>query len=280
MGSLSWAVVLSMLSAISYAAAAVVQERLAAAGHHGISRWTASLLFTGVGAGLHVVALGFGTVGVVQALGTLTLLFALPIAAVRSRVPISPAAWRDAGLTVAGLVGIMALAVEPAGPAVLTGGAGRYLALATLLAVAVLGCAARHASSALVRSLLYAAASGVAFAVASVFSKSVLNSFSIPAVLVVAVSAAGGYILGQLSYRSAGLAAPLAMVSVANPVVAAIVGVTVFDEGFRYGTLGVMLALASGVVATIGVIGLARRTAAEVSVPDDASTIRLEPHPV
>jgi hypothetical protein len=280
MGSLTWAVVLSMVSAISYAAAAVVQERLAAAGHHGISRWAASLGLTGFGAGLHVVALGFGTVGVVQALGTLTLIFALPIAAIRSRVPISPAAWRDAGLTVAGLVGIMALAVEPAGPAVLGAGTGRYLALATLLTVAVLGCTARHTSSTLVRSLLYAGASGVAFAVASVFSKSVLTSFSIPALVAIVVFAAGGYVLGQLSYRSSGLAAPLAMVSVANPVVAAIVGVTVFDEGFRYGTLGVMLALAAGLVATVGVVGLARRTAVEIAVPDDASAIRLEPHTV
>jgi hypothetical protein len=280
MGSLDWAVLLSVVSAVSYAAAAVVQERLAAAGHRGISRWAVSLALTGVGAGLHVAALGFGTVGVVQALGTLTLLFALPIAAIRTHAPIAPAAWRDAGLTVAGLAGVMGLSATSGGSAVLTADTGRYLALATLVGVAVLGCAARHVHPPLIRSLLLAAASGAAFAMASVFSKSLLGSFSIVVALVVAVFAVAGYLLGQVSYRGAGLAAPLAMVSVANPVLAAVVGILVFGEGFRFGTLGVMLAIAAGVVAATGVVGLARRTAVEVVVPDDASTITLQPHTV
>ncbi len=261
MGSLGWAVALSVLSAASYAAAAVVQERLAAAGHRGLSRWIVAMLLTGVGAGLHVVALGFGTVGVVQALGTLTLLFALPIAAVRTRTQIAPAAWRDAVLTVAGLVTIITLTAMPAGPAVLTGGASRYLALGTVAVVAALAGTALRASSPMARSLLLAGASGAAFAIASVFSKAVLVSFSVPAAGIVAVLALGGYLLGQLSYRGAGLAAPLAMVSVANPVVAAVVGILVFGEGFRFGTLGSILAAGAGAVAATGVIGLSRRTA-------------------
>jgi hypothetical protein len=270
MGSLGWAVALSVLSAASYASAAVVQERLAVAGHRGLSRWIGSVTLTGVGAGLHVVALGFGTVGVVQALGTLTLLFALPIAAIRTRTPIAPAAWRDAGLTVAGLVTITTLTAAPAGPAALAGDASRYLALGTVAVVAVLACAAWLAPSQLARSLLLAGAAGVAFAIASVFSKAVLVSFSVPAAAVVAVLAVGGYLLGQLSYRGAGLAAPLAMVSVANPVVAAVVGILAFGEGFRFGTLGSVLAVAAGVVAVSGVIGLSRRTAAAVvtTAPD------------
>lgn len=70
------AILLSVLSAVSYAAAAVVQEQLAAAGHRSVPRWLVTLVRTGAGAGLHVIALGYGTVGVVQALGALTLLFA------------------------------------------------------------------------------------------------------------------------------------------------------------------------------------------------------------
>jgi hypothetical protein len=280
MGSLDWAVGLSVLSAVSYAAAAVVQERLAAAGHRGLSRWAVSLSLTGVGASLHVIALGFGTVGVVQALGTLTLLFALPIAAVRAHAPIEPAAWRDAGLTVAGLSGVMALSSTSGGSDLLTGQLGSYLAMGTVGAIAVLGCAALYAMSPLIRSLLLAGASGAAFAMASVFSKSLLSSFSVVTVLFIALFAVGGYLLGQLSYRGAGLAAPLAMVSVANPVLAAVIGILVFGEGFRLGTLGVMLAIAAGVIAAVGVVGLSRRTAAEVTVPDDASTIQLEPHTV
>jgi len=51
-------------------------------------------------------------VAVVQALGTLTLLFALPISALRYRVRISIPAWIDAALTVVGLSLIMSLSVE------------------------------------------------------------------------------------------------------------------------------------------------------------------------
>jgi hypothetical protein len=269
-----WAVALSMLSAGAYAVAAVVQERLAAAGHHGLKRWSAAVLLTGVGAGLHVAALNFGTVGLVQALGTLTLLFALPVSAIRRRTPISARAWRDAGLTVAGLVAFTALTAVPDRPALFPDDLGRDLAAGTAVLVVLLAVAAWYVSAPLVRSLLLAGASGTAFALASVYSKAVLTSFSIPMAAVVAGFAIGGYLLGQLSYRGAGLAAPLAMVSVSNPVVATVVGVLVFDEGFRFGTLGLVLALAAGVAAGTGVVGLSHQQAHdEDHVPAD----ELEP---
>jgi hypothetical protein len=264
MSSLGWAAGLSVLSAVSYAGAAVVQERLAAAAHRGLSRWTGSLLLTGLGAMLHVVALGFGTIGVVQALGTLTLLFAMPIAAWRTHSRIARASWRDAGLTVAGLVGLIALTATPTGSDVVTSTACRYLTLGTIVAVTALACAARHFASPLWRSLALAAGSGVAFAMASVFAKAVIASFSAGLSVVVALLAAAGYALGQLSYRGVGLSAPLAMVSVSNPVVAAVVGVAVFGEGFRFGTAGTVAAMFAGVVAATGVVGLSRRTAADV----------------
>src|SRR3954452_19271505 len=109
MGSLGWAVALSVLSAASYATAAVAQERLAEHGHRGLSRWTVALLLTAGGVGLHVLALNFGTVVGVQAPAPLTLLLALPISALRYRTRIGPAAWADAALTVAGLALIMSL---------------------------------------------------------------------------------------------------------------------------------------------------------------------------
>ena len=75
-------------------------------------------------------------------------------------------------------------------------------------------------------------------------------------------------LLSQAAYRGAGLAAPLATLTVVNPVVAAAVGITMFGETFRYGTTGTVLALGCGVVAAGGLIlltterlGSARRTA-------------------
>jgi len=270
MGSLGWAVTLSVLSAASYAAAAVAQERLAEHGQRGVARWAVALLLTGAGVALHVVALNFGTVAVVQALGTLTLLFALPIAAVRFRTRIGWAAWGDAILTVVGLALILSLSIESSEPVTLTGSADRRLSAITVAVVAVLSLAALRAGPR-VRSVLLAAAAGVAFGIASVFSKAVLGSFteggvgsiSPLTVIAVLVFSTGGYLLGQLSYGRAGLAAPLATVSVSNPIVAAIAGVLVFDEGFRFGAAGLAVVALAGVVMTLGVIGLARRTATQ-----------------
>ncbi len=264
MSSLGWAAVLSVLSAVSYAGAAVVQEQLAAAGHRGLSRWMASLALTGLGAVLHVVALDFGTVGGVQALGTLTLLFALPIAAWRTQSPIGPSAWRDAGFTVAGLVGLIALTAVPTGTGVVTPDLCRYLTVGAVAVVAALGVAAWLSGSPLRRALALAAGSGVAFAMASVFAKSLFSSFSVGLALIVALLAVAGFTFGQLAYKGVGLSAPLAMVSVSNPVVAAIVGVAVFGEGFRFGVFGTVAAVAAGVLAATGVVGLSRRTAADV----------------
>ncbi|WP_328466176.1 DMT family transporter [Actinoplanes sp. NBC_00393] len=268
MGSLGWAVGLSLLSAGAYATAAVAQERLAEHGHRGWSRWAVALLLTGAGVALHVLALNFGTVAVVQALGTLTLLFALPIEVIRYHTRISRAAWLDAGLTVAGLAVILSLSVESEAPALLTDPATR--GLATVTAGAVLACSlAAWRAGPRSRAMLLAAASGTAFGIASVLSKAVLASFTNGGVGAVSGFAAGmvvafaltGYVLGQLSYRGAGLATPLATVSVTNPLVAALAGVLLFEEGVRFGAAGLLAAGVAALVMGWGVVGLARRTA-------------------
>lgn len=267
MGSLGLAVGLSMLSAASYAAAAVAQERLAEHGHRGRTRWATALVLTAAGVLLHVIALNFGTVAVVQALGTLTLLFALPISVLRYHVRIGPASWVDAGLTVAGLALILSLSVDSGRPTMLSGPDGRYLSLATLVTVVVFGGGAWFAGARM-RAVMLAAAAGVAFGIASVLSKAVMAtitdsgvaSISPFIVTMVVIFSVVGYLLGQLSYKGAGLAAPLATVSVINPVAASIAGVVVFGERFRFGSTGLGVVAVAAVVITWGVIGLSRST--------------------
>ena len=288
MGALGLVVALSVLSAASYAAAAVAQERLAENGHRGVSRWAVALLLTGGGVGLHVVALDFGTVAVVQALGTLTLLLALPISVLRYRRKIGLAAWADATLTVAGLALIMSLSVESPEPAVLSTTAGRYLTLITFVAVTALSLGA-WPSGPMMRAVLLAGAAGVAFGMASVLSKAILTAFtdggpatvSLFMTAMVLLFSVIGYALSQLSYRGAGLAAPLAAVSVVNPVIAAVAGVVVFDEGFRFGTVGLLIIGVAAVAITSGVIGLARHTAVAgpAATPGDPALTETVPSP-
>jgi drug/metabolite transporter (DMT)-like permease len=275
MGSLGLAVGLSMLSAASYAAAAVAQERLAEHGHRGRARWVTALVLTAGGVLLHVLALNFGTVAIVQALGTLTLLFALPISVLRYQARIGATSWLDAGLTVAGLALIMSLSVDSGRPALLPDADGRYLSLVTLVTVVVLGGGAWFAGARM-RAVLLAAAAGVAFGISSVLSKAVMadvtaagiDAISLFVVTMVVIFSVVGYLLGQLSYKGAGLAAPLATVSVTNPVAASIAGVVVFDESFRFGEAGLAVVAVAAVVITWGVIGLSRQTAVTGTTTD------------
>jgi len=281
MTALVWAVALSVLSAVCYAAAAVAQEHFAGA-ERGLLRWVGPLLLTGAGAGLHVVALQFGTVGVVQALGALTLIFALPIAAARTRRRVTGAEWRQAWLTVGGLAGLLTLSTAGAGSLSATTAQG--LLVVTVLTVVGIVAAAGRSAAAATRSLLLAGAAGVAFGVSSVLTKAVMSDLGtgltgtsmLSAGAIVGLAAAG-QILSQRSYRDAGLAAPLAMVSVANPVVAGTIGFLLLGDGVRFGAVGALLVAGAALAITRGVIGLAAQPAALVEANGPAPAAAPEP---
>lgn len=266
MSSLVLSVLLSLVSAVAYAAGAVLQEHVAtttpsrpyAPLHQ--PRWWVAVALNGVGAVLHVVALAYGPLSLVQPLGALTIVFALPMAALFVGRGAGSTAWRGAIMATAGLAGLLALTGEAESRS--PDGAGRgVLAMATLGAVALLFLAAQGVHRPIARSVLLAGAAGVAFGIASVFTKSVAVDWlwsspfaQWPSLAAIAVLASTGLLLSQASYRGAGLAAPLATLTVVNPVVAAVVGITMFGEDFRHGVVGTVLALGCGVVAAGGLI--------------------------
>ncbi|WP_392674415.1 DMT family transporter [Streptomyces sp. LN785] len=297
MSFLALSVVLSLISAVAYAAGAIVQERVAAAGD-GRSLtslrnriWWVAVALNGVGAVLHVVALAYGPLSLVQPLGALTIVFALPMAALFVRRRAAATAWRGALMATAGLAGLLALTGSGesntlAGPEQLT------LAALTFGAVALLLLISKGMRRPVVRSVVLAGAAGVAFGIASVFTKTVAMQWAsgavgagLPTLLVIAALAGSGLLLSQTAYRGAGLTAPLATVTVVNPVVAAAVGITLFGEDFRHGTAGTVLALVCGVVAAAGLIMLTterlsaerreerRRVAAAAPPVDEGSAI-------
>ncbi|MFE4058493.1 DMT family transporter [Streptomyces sp. NPDC059096] len=292
MSALALSVLLSLVSAVAYASGAILQEHVAtdtparpyAPLHHGL--WWAAVALNGLGAALHVVALAYGPLSVVQPLGALTIVFALPMAALFVGRRAGRTAWRGALMASVGLAGLLAL-TEGTDRHSLDGGERLYLAAGTFGAVGLLFLVAQLVGRPAVRSMLLAASAGVAFGIASVFTKTVAVDWTsdrptvrVPSLVVIAVLAAGGLLLSQASYRGAGLAGPLATVTVVNPVVAATVGLTLFGEEFRYGTLGTALALASGVVAAGGLILLtterlaASRAARQGSVGSSAPAAR------
>ncbi|MFH8606908.1 DMT family transporter [Streptomyces sp. NPDC018029] len=267
MSALALSVVLSLVSAVAYAGGAILQERVAATTPDQYAplrrgAWWTAIALNGLGALLHVVALAYGPLSLVQPLGALTIVFALPMAALFVRRRAGATAWRGALMATVGLAGLLSL-TSTSDSQTLADAERVMLGLVTGGGVAVLTLAAhavhRHP---VVRSVLLACAAGAAFGIASVFTKTVAVDWDhrvglveqLPTLGAIAVLAAAGLLLSQASYRGAGLAAPLSTVTVVNPVVAAAVGLTLFGESFRHGATGTVLALGSGVVAACGLI--------------------------
>ncbi|MEE1803095.1 DMT family transporter [Streptomyces sp. JV176] len=285
------AVALSLVSAVAYACAAVAQERLAARTRQGTpllsllrrGPWWSAVGLNATGALLHVVALTYGPLTVVQPLGALTLVAAVPLGARRAGRQVSRGEWRGTALTLVGLAIILLTAAGASPERTLTlpqalGVAGVAMALVALLTRPGARPGLRHA-----------AASGIISGVASALTQTVtvaateregatgaLPLWQVGAVaLVVAAFASGGLLLSQTAYRG-GLGAPLAVLTLANPVAASVIGLALLGEGLQGGELGVAAALVGAVVAARGVVLLTRTAAVTAGTAGPSST----PEPV
>ncbi|TQS45965.1 DMT family transporter [Cryptosporangium phraense] len=283
-------IALALLSSVAYAAAAVLQERLATLPVRrlgGNVLWWAATALNGVAAVLHLAALRAGPLSLIQALGILTLPMAVPLAAATARRRVSATEWNGIAFTLAGLLGLVFL--------IGSAGTGVPLTLSQLIfvlvAVAAVLVALEGVSRVLHGSVLWtAAAAGIAFGISSAVSQTVtvrltddgLAAIWTPLVLIaglaVVVLTIAGLLLTQYSYRN-GLGAPLAVSTIANPVVAAVVGIVLLGDRVTGGYSGAALALACAVGAAVGVALLAsasrggrtRPVPAEESVADQVA---------
>lgn len=110
MNATALAVALCLASAVAYAAAAVAQERLArravarsAAALLGNGAWWWSAGLNAAAALLHAAALRYGPLTLVQPLGALTLVAAVPLGARGAGRRVAATEWRGTLATVAGL---------------------------------------------------------------------------------------------------------------------------------------------------------------------------------
>ncbi|MFF4833505.1 hypothetical protein [Streptomyces sp. NPDC001315] len=280
-------VVLSLFSSVAYAAAAVAQERLASRssgsgtlGLLGSGAWWSSVGLNASGALLHVVALKYGPLTVVQPLGALTLVAAVPLGARIAGRRVSATEWRGTAYTLAGLSAILVTASGSAPDEVLSVPEALTVAAAT---AAVIGLLSRPGAR---PGLRHAAASGFASGVASALTQTVtvaatdrsgpvLSVQVIGVALLVAAFATGGLLLSQTAYRG-GLGAPLAVVTLANPMAAAAIGLVLLGERLQGGAAGVLLALAGAGLASWGVVLLSRTAPDRPELPDPLE----EEHPV
>lgn len=277
------AVLLSLVSAAGYALAAVAQSRLAAAapaspdGRGALrallarGQWWWAVGLNAAGALAHVAALHYGPLTLVQPLGALTLVAALPLGAYCARRRVTRTEWRGALWTLAGLVGLVAVTGPAAPGEALSLREALVVAAATALLIAALSSGRRQGNGGRAgRGLGHATASGIASGVASALTQTLTAALALDlpgaeptwwqtALLAVLISgfATGGLLLSQAAYRG-GLAAPLAVVNLSNPAAAAVIGVALLGETFRAGAWGWLAAGGASLIAARGVVLLTK----------------------
>lgn len=278
---------LALGAALAYAAAAAIQRGQTVAVDRSASwraflgllvrqpRWWAGVATMAVGAALHVVALGVGSVTLVQPVNALALVLALPIDARLSQRRVAGTEWVSAGLVVAGLAALLAVAprnnrtpLPSAGSLLLTiGGVVGALTVVVLLTARAWP---------VWRAVARAAGAGLCLGTTSASIHLAIDAFTgpRPAITVGVISAAAvlglplvGLGLLQLAYRDGGLDGPLATLTILDPVVATAIGLTLLGERTTYGLSGVVIAIAGGAVALVGLAALIR-----LKPPPSAST--------
>lgn len=248
--SLLSAVVAALGSALFAALASVLHHRAGAqcGGVAVVTRplWLWGTVVATAGVALHTVALGLGQLSVVQPLLVSGLLFALPMAAFFDRHSVGLVQLGWAGVVVAGLALFLASARPAVGRSVAD---PTILALASVLVLVVAGAAfALGRPSRRRRAALWAFAGGCGYGVGAALLKDsvgllglgvseVVTSWVFYALLVVG---AASIALNQAAFNSGPLAVSLPMLTIADPVVAVIVGAVVFGErtSLRAGTVG------------------------------------------
>lgn len=237
-------------------------------------RWWFAIGMTLTATALHVCALNFGPLTVVQPLGVLSLAFALTISAALFGRQVTPTEWRGMAMSMAGLACLLLLTAPGRPRHGLSTTQVVTLSAVTVVVVTAVIVAAVRMPRPVRRSLLYALAAGLTFGVSSALTQTVTTRVAddgaqaavSPTTAVVIVFAVAGLLLAQTAFRG-GLGAPMATATIVNPVVAGAIGIGLLGERFTGGPAAVTAAVAAAVVAGSGVVLLARGGRSAVSRP-------------
>ncbi|KAA0020055.1 DMT family transporter [Antrihabitans cavernicola] len=271
-------IVCSLIAALLFACAAVAQQHAASSVPEGESlmselirkpRWWAGIAGDGGGYAMQAIALSLGSVLIVQPLLVSAVVFALPLAARFSGRRITPRMWALA----AALTGALAVFLVVGNPsegksdAPFSEWAVPLIVLLVVVGVATAGGLARIEVG--LRALLLGAAGGLLFGLAAALTKDVTDRFGsgIWSVLtswqtwILIASGIVGVYLQQRAFQVGPLSASLPAVTIAEPLAAVFVGMTVLDERLRADALGIGVTAAAVVVMAVATLLLSRSQA-------------------
>ncbi|MGW4364243.1 DMT family transporter [Nocardia takedensis] len=259
------AVVCALLAAALFAVAAVTQQRAAAAAPEGAGflgalardpRWWAGVVGDAGGYAMQVAALALGSVLLVQPLLVSALIFALPLSARLNGRRIGPRTWASAAALTAALAVFLLVGDPTEGTA--TARADAWFAPLTclLLVLAAAVALALRSADPRVRALLFGVVGGALFGVAAALTTGVTDEFArdVGATLTgwrlwaLIVAGLTGLYLQQRAYQAGPLTASLPAVTIAEPLAAALIGITVLDERLRTDGWGYAVVAAAVIV--------------------------------
>lgn len=280
------AVIVALISAFLYALASATQQQAASAVPEDVKgirlvlrlirvpAWWAGFVGDTGGFIAQGIALALGSLVLVQPLLVSVLLFALPLGAWFGHRHVTRANWAWAAVLTISL----ALFVLVANP---TEGIDRApgedwaivgAILVPVVLVCLLGAAVTHGTT---RSVLLAVATGICYGVAAALLKTVMSLlgdglfeiFFQWETYALAVAATLGTYFQQAAFQAGALEASLPAVTVLEPVVAVILGVTIMQEDVRANDVEWVLIGLTVLAMAAGTIALARAAAALEPTP-------------
>jgi hypothetical protein len=237
-------------------------------------------------AALQAVALALGSVVLVQALQVTALLFALPVYAYLTKQGWTRREWMWAVL-LAGAVAVFVVVGDPdAGYPRASVGAWAVVAVVVVPALVLCVLGARIWPGT-VAAVLLAVVSATSWALFAVFTKAIvavlddgvgalLRTPELYGWLLVAVL---GTIFQQSSFRAGALTASLPTMTVTEPVVASLLGVTVLGETVGADGSQMSVLVAAVAVVILATAALARGEAATMAGSEERGTTGPEPQP-
>lgn len=271
-------IALCVAVAIAYGAAALIQVRYAHLPVRKLVRVPAfwgAIALNALGAALHVTSLAFGPLSLIQPLGVLTLVIAVPFAASAAHRRVTRLELGGMTNTVIGLAGLTMLISTSGTTQTLESGELIALVLATSAVIAALGFMGRRPGAS---TLWEAVAGGAAYSVCSALCQTavvtateegvgaLLRPVMLLGIVAIAVFAVAATLLTQRSYRG-GLAAPLAVTNLVNPATATTIGVALLGEHLATTPVGMAIAVACALLSGYGVAQLARARDVDAHLP-------------
>lgn len=236
-------------------------------------RWWLGSLVAAAGFVLQAAALGVGSVLLVQAILVTSLLFALPIHARLSHRRVTPWQWTWAALLAASVAVIVTVGNPTAGHsrASWETWTAVLVVLVPVLVLCVVGANLwKGAKNGAVSAVLLALVSGALWGLFAVLTKGVVDRLGdgieallrAPELYAWAAVAIAGTAWQQASFRAGSLTASLPTMTVAEPVVASVLGIVVLGETLRPGEAGWFTLIAAVAVMVVSTAQLARGEAA------------------